>query len=83
MQPRKAAEEPPPPPPLRAGSAQVSARRTTKAPRPQKKPNKTWTKKDNVVWWRVQRAAIAARGGPVRESRGDGKPLFTQFACTL
>jgi len=86
MHPRKAAEAsppPPPPPPQQASIAQVSARRTTKAPRPQKRVNKTWTKRDNVAWWRVQRAAIAARGGPVRETRSDGKPLFTQFACTL
>jgi len=27
-------------------------------------------------------AVIAARGGPVRETRIDGKPLFAQFAYT-
>jgi hypothetical protein len=85
MHPRKAAKAspPPPPPPQQAGSAQVSARRSTKAPRPQKRVNKTWTKRDNAAWWRVRRAAIAVRGGPVRETRSDGKLLFTQFACTL
>ena len=30
------------------------------------------TKKQNAAWWRAQRAA---RGGPVRETRIDGKPL--------
>ena len=81
--PRKAAEAPSPPPPPQAGSAQVSARRNTKATRPQNRVNKTWTKKDNAAWWRVRLAAIAAHGGPVRETRSDGKLLFTQFACTL
>ena len=73
MHSRKAAEAPPPSPlPPQAGSAQVSARRNTKAPRPQKRVNKTWTKRDNVAWWRVRLAAIAAHGGPVRETRSDG-----------
>ena len=86
MHPRKAAKAspPPPPPPQQAGSAQVSARRSTKAPRPQKRVNKTWTKRDNAAWWRVRRAANAARGGPVvRESRSDGKLLFAQYEYTL
>jgi hypothetical protein len=84
MHPGKAAEAPPPlPPPPQAGSAQVSARRSTKAPRPQKRVNKTWTKRDNEAWWRVRLAAIAARGGPVRESRSDGKLLFAQYEYTL
>jgi hypothetical protein len=84
MHPRKAAEAPPPlPPPPQAGIAQVSARRNTKAPRPQKRVNKTWTKRDNEAWWRVRRAANAARGGPVRETRSDGKLLFAQYEYTL
>ena len=80
MHPRKAAEAPPP---SQASIAQVSARRSTKAPRPQKRVNKTWTKRDNAAWWRVRRAAIAVRGGPVRESRSDGKLLFAQYEYTL
>ena len=83
MHPRKAAEASPPPPPQQASIAQVSARRNTKAPRPQKRVNKTWTKRDNEAWWRVRRAANAARGGPVRESRSDGKLLFAQYEYTL
>jgi hypothetical protein len=40
------------------------------------------TKKQTAAWWRAQRAVIAARGGPVRETRIDGKPLFALFAHT-